>query len=370
MATSAGNTVTIASSHFRSLICRPGPTTLHYHSMDLLRGFAAIAVLFWHYGGFYAVRPGDIIPPDVLSHQPLFYWFQVLYTRGYFAVQLFWAISGFVFSAVYSDSQASTREFAVARFARLYPLHFVTLIVVTVLEIISIRTTGFTKCYDNFDLYHFFLNLFFVSSWGLEHGFSFNGPIWSVSIEIPIYVLFWIMHRPLFARGILGPFALTTLFAIAVAVHMPGYLWTCGLFFFSGASIYVLHRALRRGSQVSLALLLLLSCVFAPWQHLSPLVSMGILATVMLVAGAESTLGGFAKSMRWIGDNTYGVYLWQIPIQIQIMLMVKDTRIYDSPLFLIAYLCVVTVIARASFLLIETPARKLFRQRLSAPQNP
>ena len=39
------------------------------------------------------------------------------------------------------------------------------------------------------DTYHFILNFFFISGWGFEKSYSFNGPIWSVSIELIIYAL-------------------------------------------------------------------------------------------------------------------------------------------------------------------------------------
>ena len=42
------------------------------------------------------------------------------------------------------------------------------------------------------DFYHFVLQFFFISSWGFEDGPSFNGPIWSVSIEIFIYGIFFL----------------------------------------------------------------------------------------------------------------------------------------------------------------------------------
>ena len=43
------------------------------------------------------------------------------------------------------------------------------------------------------DLYHFFLQIFFISAWGFENGNSFNAPIWSVSVEIGIYILFFLL---------------------------------------------------------------------------------------------------------------------------------------------------------------------------------
>ena len=147
-------------------------------------------------------------------------------------MELFWTISGFVFAAVYAGSHATTREFLSARFARLYPLHALTLAAICVLELISIRMTGDTKCYANFDLYHFTLNIFFASAWGLERGFSFNGPVWSVSIEITVYALFWAAHKHLFKLGIVGPAAASLVFFVGIALRLPGYIWECGFFFF------------------------------------------------------------------------------------------------------------------------------------------
>ena len=37
----------------------------------------------------------------------------------------------------------------------------------------------------------FILNFFLVSGWGFEKGPSFNGPVWSVSVEIIIYFFFF-----------------------------------------------------------------------------------------------------------------------------------------------------------------------------------
>ena len=45
--------------------------------------------------------------------------------------------------------------------------------------------------FENNDLYHFVLNILFISSWGLEKGMSFNQPIWSVSFELIVYILFF-----------------------------------------------------------------------------------------------------------------------------------------------------------------------------------
>jgi peptidoglycan/LPS O-acetylase OafA/YrhL len=362
--------IAIAST-IKAIFSTPRPTTAHYYSMDLLRGIAAIAVLFWHYHHFYFAHPDAVIPAEVFAAEPMYSWFRWLYTKGYYAVQLFWTISGFVFAAVYVGNAATTREFVAARFARLYPLHALTLAVVCVLELVSIYSTGDTKIYSNFNFYHLVLNLFFASAWGLERGESFDGPIWSVSIEILVYAIFWSTHKRLFRRGILGPVLASLALFIGLQLSLPGHIWACGFFFFAGAAIFVLHRALPSISQFAVAAAVFLAgaVLVRGGHHVHLAIFVGVLDLVMIVAALESSLGGAAKSVIWIGDNTYSIYLWHVPVQISLMLLINDTRIFNSPGFLIAYLCAMLLISRLSFLFFERPARRYFRDLLTITKD-
>ena len=76
---------------------------------------------------------------------------------------MFYAISGFVFAYVYlsTNEKVSGKEFFVNRFARLYPLHFATLIIVAILQLINWGTTNFFQIVHYNDFYHFILQLFF-----------------------------------------------------------------------------------------------------------------------------------------------------------------------------------------------------------------
>ena len=85
----------------------------------------------------------------------------------------------------------SIRTFFINRFSRLYPLHFITLLIVLILQIIYQNLNENYFVYENNDIYHLFLQLLFISNWGFEKGYSFNGPIWSVSIELIVYFIFY-----------------------------------------------------------------------------------------------------------------------------------------------------------------------------------
>lgn len=80
-------------------------------------------------------------------------------------VQVFWIISGFFFAVVYLGRAVTIRQFVIHRFARLYPLHFLTLLFVELLQGLALSLIGHTLFYENYDWPHFALQLGFVSDW-------------------------------------------------------------------------------------------------------------------------------------------------------------------------------------------------------------
>jgi peptidoglycan/LPS O-acetylase OafA/YrhL len=85
------------------------------------------------------------------------------------------------------------KEFFVLRFSRLYPLHFFTLLLVLALQAIYFSQKDYFFVYQDNDVLHFIYQLFFASNWGFEKGASFNGPIWSISVEVLIFCFFFLI---------------------------------------------------------------------------------------------------------------------------------------------------------------------------------
>lgn len=111
----------------------------HYHAIDVLRGLAAFAVLVFHYQHFYyPIGVFKVDTPQIVDQFPLHETLAPLYIYGNVAVQIFWMISGFVFANVYAGKNTPAGEFLVKRLARLYPLHFVTLIIVAVSQLFAV----------------------------------------------------------------------------------------------------------------------------------------------------------------------------------------------------------------------------------------
>ena len=346
----------------------------HIVTLDALRGIAAVSVMFWHYQHFYY---GFGVPHDQLrnpSLYPLHQVFALAYDNGYLAVQLFWMLSGFVFLMVYPPNRPTkTVEFAANRFARLYPLHFLTLLVVAALQYIALARLGRFAIFDANDPYDFILNLFMVSGWGFAHGDSFNAPIWSISVELISYALFWIFRKQMFRLGVAIPVIVAVLAAV-VSTRMGAhrFIFQSIACFFFGAGIYIVFDAIPAagfrlavsalGFGTSVAIAAALPQVSMQYRLFAIFPSL-----ILLTASINYRLGnGLLKQLsNWLGNISYGVYLWQIPVQIVLVLLITTDSLTQAnvgtPWLLLAYIGTTIVIATLSYHLFEAPMRKAIR---------
>jgi peptidoglycan/LPS O-acetylase OafA/YrhL len=363
----------------------PACRVRHFFWLDLIRGLASLSVLVWHYQHFYYFEPGhnpfesDGYPATASrSIQPFYASLSLLYQYGNHAVQLFWVISGFVFANVYIYSKATSREFFVHRFARLYPLHFLTLLIVAALQLVSVARTGDFQIYPDNDAYHFVLNLLFVSHWGFERGDSFNAPIWSVSVEIFIYLVFWFSLPYLFRRGIVGPLVAAAFFYGLLAMRVPGAFWECGMYFFLGCATYVWLVTLQRRNAWNVVLGAagtVLAAVLLLTRH-GPLLTVAALllfpAIVLLATSIDvADTAERGRPVAKFGDLTYAMYLLHIPIQICLILLIDSMgidrlRLAGSGLFLIFFIALVITVSAVSYRYYELPARHAIRSWFSA----
>ena len=169
-----------------------------YTALDVLRGFAALSVVFSHWPHFY-FSPARKIGVWSDADLPLYFIFWPLYRYGQFAVELFFLLSGVIFFYLYADAvharKMSVGRFTILRFSRLYPLHVVTLLVVVALQFLYYQHYGVYFVYLTNELKQFVTHLFLASNWSIYSRYSFNGPIWSVSIEVLLYAIFFLMCR-------------------------------------------------------------------------------------------------------------------------------------------------------------------------------
>lgn len=166
------------------------------YSLDALRGIAALAVVVRHWPQHFGTLDASTSAYK-LERMPFFNALAIGYKFGEMAVPFFFCLSGFVFFWLYAqpvrNREVSARNFLILRFSRLIPLHWLTLVAVCILQFVYSEVSGGSRfVFANFDAFHFFLNVFLCNGVGFEKGFSFNGPTWSVSVEVLCYFVFFV----------------------------------------------------------------------------------------------------------------------------------------------------------------------------------
>jgi peptidoglycan/LPS O-acetylase OafA/YrhL len=264
-------------------------------------------------------------------------------------------------------------EFVANRFARLYPLHLLTLLIVAALQYVAFVRFGAFAIFDANDTYDFFLNLCMISGWGFEHGASFNAPIWSISVELISYALFWIFRKQIFRLGVAIPMIVAILAAVvSTGMGVHRFIFQSIACFFFGTGIYIIFCAIpAAGFRLAVSALgLVASAVVAatlPQLSMQYRLFLVFPCLILLTASINYRLGdGLLKSVSgWLGDISYGVYLWQIPVQIVLVLVITAASLTQadvgSPWLLLAYVGSTIIISTISYHLFEAPMRKVIR---------
>jgi peptidoglycan/LPS O-acetylase OafA/YrhL len=352
----------------------------HLFSLDITRGIAAAAVVFFHWKIFFweEHKPPEDFDRSLL---PLNSVFGRLYEYGDRAVPFFFMLSGFVFFWLYRDKVASgacsAYRFSVLRFARLYPLHVTTLLAVLGLQIIHAMLIGGFFAHPFNDAYHFLLHVVFASHWGFERGHSFNGPVWSVSIEIGLYALFFLFCRVRVHNIVkLVTILLCTMLMMKLSIGGP---WGPAIlaFYIGGLTYEVVDAYLPYRSPFLDACIIL--AAIAAW--VGVLVSNRI-EYLLLVRGhrclfflypltiaslviAEARFPEFPRRAAWIGNLTYSSYLLHFPLQIIFVLVAfelgYDKTVFCSAFVLMTFMLLLTGLSWVTYQYFERPLQDLIR---------
>ena len=359
-------------------ILRPPPNKLL--GLEALRFLAALAVLLWHYVHFAYVadQPVDL----VREHLPLYGLLRPFYEAGKYGVWVFWCISGFIFFWKYRDaiSDRSMRgwTFLVYRLSRLYPLHFVTLLIVALLQAIYFRQQGYFFVYQANDLQHFLLQIFMASDWVAQDSNSFNGPIWSISVEVLVYIVFFLMLRFVTRSPWLN------LVVIAVCLNVNSQVAACLAFFYAGGLAAIARQSLT-SMRLTVAIERAAWCVvivvpasiwlfglqsrMLDWILLlsyTPVLLFCLTCKIALPASA-------AKLLEAAGNMTYSSYLLHFPIQLLIALgfaMSGRPIPYYDGWFFAAFVTVTLLASYLTYRYFEAPAQALLRNHLLAARAP
>jgi peptidoglycan/LPS O-acetylase OafA/YrhL len=366
-------------------------------SLTALRGIAAMCVLLHHVTGHLLPALGDDLAGITAFFQ-----------RSYLWVDFFFVLSGFLLTWLYGASVGIGRParaylgFLRARFARIYPLHLVTLFAMLGLNLAmvaaEIRTRGLDaylagenfaalRFYGNETVATFIQHLTLLHALNIEGYTSWNGPAWSIGSEWIAYILFPLLVLPA-VRGSRAAVACSVGVAIAVLATLEhtfggsldlGGVWgtircLCG--FTVGAAA---ARALQSGrfpalmrsdgifATAAVAVVLVLHLEVSPTLVILPF-------GFLVLAGAANT-GAFARGLNhsvltWLGERSYAIYMvhWVVLVAVGWLwrgVFHEDLGSSFGPVAegfaVAAFLVVVLLLAELSWRWVEVPWRRRLR---------
>jgi peptidoglycan/LPS O-acetylase OafA/YrhL len=345
--------------------------------LEALRFLTAFAILVYHYRHFAYVADKPV--GLVQERLPLYGLLHAFHDAGAFGVWIFWCISGFIFFWKYRDAIAERSvggwKFFVLRFSRLYPLHLTTLLLVALLQPVYFGLHGYFFVYQDNDLPHFLAQLFMASDWGFVHGYSFDGPIWSISIEVLVYFLFFLLL--LATRS-----WLLNLVVIVACLNASGQVAACFAFFYIGGLAAIGRRAVAstvfgraiEGAAWLAVVAIPLVVIFARDQldqidfvlllTYTPILLFCLSRDIAVPATVQ-------KAVEAAGNMTYSSYLLHFPIQLLIVLgftiIGAPIPIYDVTFFAI-YLAITLLASYLVYRHFEAPAQNFVRAFFLRPK--
>jgi peptidoglycan/LPS O-acetylase OafA/YrhL len=349
--------------------------------LEVLRFISAMAIVVFHYQQFAYV---GLTLDYQADQQPFYRVFKWFYDHGGLGVQFFWCVSGFIFFWKYQDAIheriVSGGKFFVLRLSRLYPLHFATLIIIAILQFIYIKDHGSYFVVHNNDLKHFILQLFLASNWGGQ-GFSFNAPIWSISVEVLIYLFFFLVLR------YIGKAVWITLLVLFIGGFIKyhhlteSYIVDCIIYFYLGGLSAQIFKATDHTKYqkwiLALGFILVISSfVFLnedTFKQIKHFFLVPFAPALIYISALEFKFPQkFGNWIEVLGNMTYSSYLIHLPLQLFIVLILDAVGIvipFYSPYFFIFYIACVLYLSRVTYSRYEKPMQDFIRLQTNKLQK-
>ncbi|KXF52004.1 hypothetical protein AXA44_11280 [Rhodococcus sp. SC4] len=309
---------------------------------------------------------------------------------GFLGVEIFFILSGFIIAYQYGErlsafTPTAYRRYVQARFARIYPVHLITLLMVTVLVVGASIASVKLNSAENYSTVSFLGNLLMLQ--GFSAVGAWNGPAWSITCEFAAYLAF-----PLLAIWIVRFRSSRTAFTVAAVTLTAGttavitYLlivndsptadwmpWLRIAFeFTAGTLLYTGWRLCRKTRSVrwdwiaavgfgTAAVILYFVPHGTAWTFIVlPLLAMFVVGCAGASGVVQTFLG--TRVMQWGGRISYSLYMVHFIVLNIGGKLLSWNEFTDAALFVrlgvvLAYFAVAVVAADLLYRTIEEPAR-------------
>jgi peptidoglycan/LPS O-acetylase OafA/YrhL len=281
---------------------------------------------------------------------------------GSYGVEIFWSISGFILAKKYFFTPVKVSKFMAMRYFRLYPIHLLTLVTVLTIQLYTRARFGHFNVYENNGLSEFLLQLFMASNWVDHSKYSFNAPIWSVSIEILVYLLFVILLR---IRATIIMAGVVLMSTSVIRLFFPeSWLLASIAFFFLGV-VLSFQFSFQSTHNKIFFLFVFISILI----DLNSNVRIHLIWVLLLLTAVNLLEVGFLgfESLKrfslFLGNISYCLYLIHIPIQLLCLAIIETFAlqrqvIAGSNLFFFSYVFACIYLSSLLHQKFEKPSRE------------
>ncbi|WP_398484773.1 acyltransferase family protein, partial [Tardiphaga sp.] len=264
----------------------------------------------------------------------------------------------------------------ILRFSRLYPLYFTTLVFVAVTQVFTRGLTGSDFVFPSDSATQFVQQLLLTTAWS-GHSFTFNGPSWSVIVEVMLYGIFFALAKLKLARLPV----VAAICALAPFLLNPDAPLVRGVlsFFLGGLCAELIRHwqspiGLPRAAWFYLpatVACVIVARLIAPHGTLAEFIAFTFVFPGLIIALViyEDVLLPITSRLEWLGNISYSSYLLHFPLQLAIVTLAawQGWQIdYLSPVTLLVFMIVLIMLSLWSFILFERPAMNALRRRLLA----
>ena len=341
--------------------------------LKILTWFSAFIIVLFHYGLWFELNSYG--KNSLINY--------LLKKKEYGAnfVYLYWAITGFFLIYFYhKNEKIDFRSYFIKFFAKYYPLHIFTLILVFIIQYLNIKFFGKTEFDYLNDIYHFILNIFFASNWGIEKAQSFNAPIWFMSVLVPVLIFFFLTFTLLkrikifFSIFVMIFFYYIIPFLVNTNKSGLNFL-ACFFYFYLGVSIFYICEFNKKykkifqifgffGFIISILCLNYNQTLFYGFIKSIPSTVLLFFSLILLCQNYYFNSNKFISKFETLMDTSYSIYLLHFPLQLFFILIFNllnlDKNLFSNFLFFLFFLSILMFISVISVKNFEKPSRNFF----------
>jgi peptidoglycan/LPS O-acetylase OafA/YrhL len=302
-----------------------------------------------------------------------------LFLRANVGVSYFFILSGFIMIIAYhKKDKIDYLEFYKNRFARIYPLYIVGLLLF------------FLTRSEMFDWYKLILYGLGIQTWIPGEAMILNFPGWSISVEFFFYLLFPLLYNYLYSKKnktiwvfTIGLWLVTQVFSNLYPIygayegaHTKSHeflyyfpFWHLNEFLIGNlAGIFFVRNYKQKNYDrqvMAVFLLILVSLMFVPLFYHNGLMALLFVPAIFLISANNGWITRLfsMKPLEYLGEISYGIYITHIPVLYLVRELLKwQECTFSIDVVFVIYIIIMLLSSALFYQCIEKPMRDLLRK--------